>query len=53
VALLSRTPKPTDAEIDTAMTGNLCRCGTYMRIRDAIKRAAGITPSATTSRSAA
>ena len=47
-ALLSRTPKPTDAQIDTAMQGNLCRCGTYVRIREAIKRAAGITPARTT-----
>ncbi|WP_119678721.1 (2Fe-2S)-binding protein [Indioceanicola profundi] len=41
-ALLTETPKPTDAEIDTAMEGNLCRCGTYPRIRSAIKRAAGV-----------
>ncbi len=41
-ALLARTPKPTDAEIDAAMTGNICRCGTYQRIHRAIKRAAGI-----------
>ena len=40
-ALLSRTPKPTDAQIDTAMAGNICRCGTYQRIRKAIHRAAG------------
>jgi aerobic-type carbon monoxide dehydrogenase small subunit (CoxS/CutS family) len=39
-ALLARTPRPTDAEIDTAMAGNLCRCGTYQRIREAIHRAA-------------
>jgi aerobic-type carbon monoxide dehydrogenase small subunit (CoxS/CutS family) len=39
-ALLARTPKPTDAEIDVAMSGNLCRCGTYPRIRAAIKLAA-------------
>ena len=39
-ALLSQTPKPTDAEIDAAMSGNLCRCGTYVRIRAAIKLAA-------------
>jgi aerobic-type carbon monoxide dehydrogenase small subunit (CoxS/CutS family) len=39
-ALLSRRPKPTDAEIDEAMRGNLCRCGTYQAIRDAIHRAA-------------
>jgi isoquinoline 1-oxidoreductase alpha subunit len=39
-ALLSRTPQPTDAQIDAAMTGNLCRCGTYPRIRQAIHQAA-------------
>jgi isoquinoline 1-oxidoreductase alpha subunit len=39
-ALLATTPNPTDAEIDAAMGGNLCRCGTYPRIRAAIKRAA-------------
>jgi isoquinoline 1-oxidoreductase subunit alpha len=40
VALLSKTPKPTDTDIDSAMSGNLCRCGTYPRIREAIHRAA-------------
>ncbi len=40
VALLSRKPRPTDADIDEAMTGNICRCGTYQRIRAAIRRAA-------------
>jgi len=39
-ALLKDTPKPTDADIDSAMSGNICRCGTYPRIRAAIKRAA-------------
>jgi isoquinoline 1-oxidoreductase alpha subunit len=39
-ALLSETPAPTDADIDDAMSGNLCRCGTYTRIRAAIKTAA-------------
>jgi isoquinoline 1-oxidoreductase alpha subunit len=39
-AFLQRTPHPTDAEIDTAMSGNLCRCGTYTRIRQAIHEAA-------------
>ena len=39
-ALLARTPNPTEAEIDTAMAGNICRCGTYVRIREAIKAAA-------------
>ena len=41
-ALLQTTPKPTDADIDGAMSGNLCRCGTYIRIRSAIKVAAGM-----------
>ena len=41
-ALLARTPKPTDADIDQAMSGVLCRCGTYQRIRRAIKEAAGV-----------
>lgn len=48
VALLETTPRPSDAEIDAAMAGNLCRCGTYHRIRDAIHRAAGERPSADT-----
>jgi isoquinoline 1-oxidoreductase subunit alpha len=39
-SLLQRTPNPTDAQIDTAMAGNICRCGTYQRIRAAIKTAA-------------
>lgn len=42
VALLSQKPNPTEADIDTAMAGVLCRCGTYPRIRKAIKRAAAI-----------
>lgn len=42
-ALLAQHPKPTDAQIDEAMSGNLCRCGTYQRIRLAIHRAAGTT----------
>ena len=41
-ALLSSTPRPCDAQINTAMNGNLCRCGTYVRIREAIRRAAGM-----------
>jgi isoquinoline 1-oxidoreductase alpha subunit len=41
VALLKEHPQPTDTDIDTAMDGNLCRCGTYNRIRRAIHRAAG------------
>jgi isoquinoline 1-oxidoreductase subunit alpha len=40
-ALLTAAPQPTDADINAAMSGNICRCGTYVRIRDAIKRAAG------------
>jgi len=39
-ALLAKTPKPTDEQINTAMTGNVCRCGTYIRIREAIHLAA-------------
>jgi isoquinoline 1-oxidoreductase subunit alpha len=42
MALLTKTPKPTDADIDRAMAGNICRCGTYPRIRAAIKHAAGL-----------
>jgi len=42
-ALLAANPKPTDADIDDAMAGNICRCGTYVRIRAAIKLAAGVT----------
>ena len=41
-ALLAKKPKPTDADIDAAMSGNICRCGTYQRIRRAIHRAAGV-----------
>jgi len=40
-ALLATTPRPSDADIDRAMAGNICRCGTYQRIRAAIKTAAG------------
>ena len=39
-ALLAQNPRPSDADIDAAMSGNICRCGTYIRIREAIKRAA-------------
>ncbi|MGO9853391.1 MAG: (2Fe-2S)-binding protein [Steroidobacteraceae bacterium] len=42
-ALLAGTPQPDDSDIDAAMAGNICRCGTYVRIRAAIKRAAGNT----------
>lgn len=50
-ALLARTPRPTDADIDAAMNGNLCRCATYLRIRAAIHRGAelGATTTATPS----
>src|SRR5262249_5464553 len=40
-ALLAKIPHPDDADIDAAMAGNICRCGTYVRIREAIKRAGG------------
>jgi isoquinoline 1-oxidoreductase subunit alpha len=40
-ALLAKNPHPEDADIDAAMAGNICRCGTYVRIREAIKRAGG------------
>jgi len=41
-ALLAKTPKPSDADIDAAMSGNICRCGTYQRIRSAIHRASKV-----------
>jgi isoquinoline 1-oxidoreductase alpha subunit len=41
-ALLASTPQPDDRDIDAAMAGNICRCGTYVRIREAIKKAAGV-----------
>jgi isoquinoline 1-oxidoreductase alpha subunit len=47
-ALLRRTPRPTDADIDLAMSGNLCRCATYTRIREAIHKASGNNATATT-----
>lgn len=46
-ALLQKTPKPTDAEIEASMNGNLCRCATYNRIRTAIRKAAGMPAPAT------
>lgn len=46
VALLANNPRPTDADIDAAMSGNLCRCGTYPRIRAAIHRAAELATGA-------
>jgi isoquinoline 1-oxidoreductase alpha subunit len=48
-ALLQQTPKPTDTDIDRAMNGNICRCGTYLRIRQAVHRAAAIGTATTTS----
>jgi Aerobic-type carbon monoxide dehydrogenase, small subunit CoxS/CutS homologs len=42
-ALLASNPHPSDSDIDNAMSGNICRCGTYLRIRAAIKQAAGST----------
>ena len=45
-ALLARKPNPSDADIDSAMNGNLCRCGTYLRIRKAIHKAASLTTNA-------
>ncbi len=50
--LLQRTPNPTDSDIDQAMSGNLCRCGTYIRIRKAIHRAAKDWHQSSTSKSA-
>jgi isoquinoline 1-oxidoreductase subunit alpha len=44
-ALLAKTPNPTDAQIDSAMDGNLCRCGTYLRIRTAVHQAAKLSNS--------
>jgi isoquinoline 1-oxidoreductase subunit alpha len=46
-ALLASNPRPSDADIDTAMTGNICRCATYLRIREGIKKAAAMTPEKT------
>ena len=48
-ALLAQKPAPTDADINTAMNGNLCRCGTYVRIREAIHRAAALSTERSTS----
>jgi aerobic-type carbon monoxide dehydrogenase small subunit (CoxS/CutS family) len=47
-ALLAKKAKPTDADIDNAMNGNLCRCGTYLRIRAAIHKASELTASNST-----
>jgi isoquinoline 1-oxidoreductase alpha subunit len=43
-SLLTKTPRPTDAQIDQGMAGNICRCATYNRIKSAIRQAAGLTP---------
>jgi isoquinoline 1-oxidoreductase alpha subunit len=42
-ALLAKNPKPSDADIERSLAGNLCRCGTYTRIRAAVKKAAGMS----------
>jgi isoquinoline 1-oxidoreductase alpha subunit len=47
-SLLTSKPRPTVAEIDSAMSANLCRCGTYLRIRQAVQRAAALGPKGTT-----
>jgi len=47
IALLKKIPEPTDTDIDTAMSGNICRCGSYQRIRSAIKKASLLTTTAT------
>ena len=52
-ALLAAKPRPTDADINTAMNGNICRCATYVRIRQAIHRAAELARTRTTSTPAA
>jgi isoquinoline 1-oxidoreductase alpha subunit len=48
IGLLTKTPKPSDEDIDSAMDGNICRCGTYHRIRAAIKQAAGVSTAGAT-----
>ena len=52
-ALLAKNPKPTDKDIDTAMNGNLCRCGTYLRIRAAVHKAADLAHAAPGTKSSA
>ena len=52
-ALLAKNPHPTDADIDAAMDGNICRCGTYLRIRKAIHKAAEIAAKQSTKEPAA
>jgi isoquinoline 1-oxidoreductase alpha subunit len=51
--LLAKNPKPTDADIDVAMDGNICRCGTYLRVRKAIHKAAEIVAKQTKAPAAA
>jgi isoquinoline 1-oxidoreductase alpha subunit len=51
-ALLAKTPKPTDKDIDAAMNGNLCRCGTYLRIRAAVHKAAELASGTPVTKSA-
>jgi isoquinoline 1-oxidoreductase alpha subunit len=53
VALLAKTPKPTDQQIDSALNGNLCRCGTYLRIRKAVHHAAELASTASIKKPAA
>jgi isoquinoline 1-oxidoreductase alpha subunit len=48
-ALLAKTPQPTDQDIETAMNANLCRCGTYLRIREAVRKAASLAATTQTS----
>jgi len=52
-ALLAKTPKPTDAQIDTALSPHLCRCGTYLRIRAAVHKAAELTATKANARASA
>ena len=52
-ALLAKNPKPTDKDIDSAMNGNLCRCGTYLRIRAAVHKAAELAHAGSTGSAAA
>jgi len=52
-ALIAQKPKPSDADIDQAMNGNICRCGTYIRIRQAVHRAAAIAAGSTMTPAAA
>jgi isoquinoline 1-oxidoreductase alpha subunit len=47
-ALLARAPDPSDEDVLAAMNGNLCRCGTYLRVRDAVRHAAGLARASAT-----